>query len=135
MKELIVPADVKQLENVLEFIDGQLEGIECPPRILNNIHIAAEEIFVNISNYAYKPEDGDAIIRCIVEDTPRAIIIQFVDNGKAFDPLAKDDPDVTLPIEEREIGGLGVYMVKKSMDSMEYQYSNGRNILTIRKNF
>ena len=98
---------------------------------MNQILIAAEEIFVNIASYAYGQETGSAEIRMTVEDGCAGI--EFRDSGTPFDPLAKADPDVTLPAEERQIGGLGIFMVKKSMDDVQYRYEGGENILTIRK--
>lgn len=85
------------------------------------------------SQYAYKPVEGDATIRCEVGGDPLEVTIQFLDHGKPYNPLAKEDPDVTLSAEERGIGGLGIFMVKKSMDSLDYEYHDGKNILTIKK--
>ena len=97
------------------------------------IAIAVEEIYVNIARYAYHPEVGEATIRCEVGGEPLQVVIQFMDGGKPYNPLEKDDPDTTLGVEEREIGGLGIFMVKKSMDDISYTYADGKNILTIRK--
>ena len=135
MNELIVAADIAQLERVLDFVNEQLDENECPQKIQYIIDVAVEEIFVNIASYAYSPDEGEAIIRCTAENAPRAIAIQFIDSGKEYNPLARKDPDISLSAEERQIGGLGVYMVKKSMDSVSYEYLNGRNIFTIKKKF
>ncbi len=97
------------------------------------IDIAVEELFVNIAHYAYNPETGPATVRVEVEKEPPAVTITFIDNGVPYDPLAREDPDITLSAEERQIGGLGIFMVKKSMDNIEYEYKNGQNILRIRK--
>jgi anti-sigma regulatory factor (Ser/Thr protein kinase) len=97
------------------------------------IELAVEEIFVNIAKYAYSPEVGRAKVRVELEQDPLKVIITFIDQGMPYDPLAKDDPDTTLSAEERQIGGLGVYMVKKTMDDITYEYKNGQNILTIKK--
>ena len=97
------------------------------------IDVAVEELFVNIASYAYQPGVGSATVRLETEQEPLTVAITFIDRGVPYDPLAKADPDVTLSAEEREIGGLGIYMVKKSMDGMAYQYKDGQNILTIRK--
>ncbi len=134
MKSLTVPAKVDQLDIVTEFINEELEKQDCPMKAQMQIAIAVEEIFVNIAHYAYKPKDGDATILCEIGGDPLAITIQFLDNGKPYNPLQKEDPDTTLSAEEREIGGLGIFMVKKSMDSIDYQYVEGKNILTIKKN-
>ena len=98
------------------------------------ISVAVEEIFVNIANYAYKPDKGKAIVRVEVTDKPVAVAITFVDHGVPYDPLAKVDPDVTLAAHEREIGGLGIFMTKKIMDDVAYEYRDGQNILTLKKN-
>ena len=102
-------------------------------KVMMQIEIAVEEIYVNIVHYAYNPEIGKATIRCEVTDNPMQVIIQFMDSGVPFDPLAKEDADITLSAEEREIGGLGIFMVKKSMDEVSYEYKEGKNVLTIRK--
>lgn len=133
MKTLIVPARIDQLEVVQEFIQQELEKQDCSPKAQIQISISVEEIFVNIAHYAYKPVEGDATIRCEVGGDPLEVTIQFLDHGKPYNPLAKEDPDVTLSAEERGIGGLGIFMVKKSMDSLDYEYHDGKNILTIKK--
>lgn len=131
MRELTIEAKVENLDEVLGFIDGLLEEIDFPMKKQMQIDIAVEEIFVNIASYAYSPGVGSATIR--FETDPTAVTITFIDSGVPYDPLEKEDPDVTLSAEERGIGGLGIYMVKKSMDDMSYVYRDGQNILTIRK--
>ena len=133
MKSLTVPARIDQLDTVQEFIQQELETQDCMPKVMIQISIAVEEIFVNIAHYAYQPVEGDATIRCEVGGDPLEVTIQFLDNGKPYNPLEKEDPDVTLSAEERGIGGLGIFMVKKSMDSLDYEYQDGKNILTIKK--
>ena len=131
MKTLTVPAELEQLQNVQDFISGELEAFDCPMK--TQFQVAVEEIFVNIVSYAYRPEVGEATVRCAVEEEPLQVTIQFLDHGKPFDPLAKEDADTSgEALEERE-GGLGILMVKKSMDDVRYDYENGKNILTIRK--
>lgn len=114
-------------------MDEALSQVPCSPELQLQIQIAVEELFVNIASYAYAPGSGTAVIGCQVEQAPPAITIQFRDWGKPFDPLSKGDADITLSAEEREIGGLGIYMVKNSMDAASYQYQDGQNILTIQK--
>lgn len=134
MKELVVKALTDNLETVLKFVDSELEEYDCPPKAMVQLDIAVEELFVNIVNYAYGPDTGSATIRVELAEDPRAVMITFIDGGIPYDPLAKPDPDTTLSVEEREIGGLGIFMVKKSMDDMRYEYKDGNNILTITKN-
>ena len=133
MKTLTVPAELSQLSAVQDFISGELERCRCPMKAQFQIEVAVEEIFVNIVNYAYRPEIGEATIRCAVDEDALQVTIQFLDHGKPFDPLAQADAD-TAPqaLEDRE-GGLGILLVKKSMDDVSYAYEGGKNILTIRK--
>ena len=134
MAELTIKATVDNLNNVLAFIDEELEKLDCPMKVQMQIDVAVEEIFVNIASYAYIPDIGDATIKMEPVSDSNAVSITFFDSGVPYDPLAKPDPDVTLSAAERQIGGLGIYMVKKSMDDMKYQYQDGQNILTLVKN-
>ncbi len=133
MKELTIPATVENIEKVTEFVNGQLEEINCPIKAKMQIDIAIDELFGNIAHYAYKPETGTATVRVEVTEAPISVIVTFIDHGIPYDPLKKDDPDVTLSAEERAIGGLGIFMVKKTMDEITYEYKDGQNILSIRK--
>ena len=133
MRELTVEAKLDHLDEVLAFVDSSLEEMECPIKAQMQIDVAVEEVFVNIASYAYAPGTGSATLQIETEQDPPAVAITFIDSGMPFDPLLKPDPDVTLPAEERQIGGLGIYMVKKSMDSMEYERRDGKNILKIKK--
>ena len=129
-------AKVENLTKVLGFLDAHLERRECPMKTQMALDVAVEELFVNIASYAYpdKP-DGKAWIEIREEHDPEGVTVEFRDEGIPYDPLAKPDPDITLSAAERPIGGLGIFMVKKSMDDMTYEYRDGCNILTIRKNF
>ena len=133
MKTITVPAAIEQLDAVLDFINAELEANECPMKAQVSIAIAVEEIFVNIAHYAYHPVEGDATVCIEVGGEPLGVTVQFLDGGTPYNPLEKADPDITLSAEEREIGGLGIFMVKKSMDSIDYRYEADKNILTIRK--
>ena len=134
MKELNIASTVENIETVTDFVNEQLEDLDCPMKAQMQIDIAIDEIFGNIAHYAYHPGVGEATVRVEVIEDPHAVEITFVDKGVPYDPLAKADPDTTLSAEEREIGGLGIYMVKKSMDGMAYEYVDGQNILKVRKN-
>lgn len=134
MMELTIAATVENIETVTDFVNEQLEALDCPMKAQMQINIAIDELFGNIAHYAYNPEVGSATVRVEVSEAPLAVIITFIDNGVPYDPLGKDDPDITLSAEEREIGGLGIYMVKKSMDEITYEYKDGQNILKIKKN-
>ncbi|MDY6400271.1 MAG: ATP-binding protein [Synergistales bacterium] len=135
MSVLNIDAEVSNLDKVLAFVDEKLESYGCLPKTQMQIDIAVEEIFVNIASYAYNPEKGSAAISVETQEDPLAVIITFTDGGVPYDPLKKPDPDVTLSAEKRQIGGLGIYMVKKSMDNVTYEYKDGKNILTITKKF
>ena len=134
MKELTLSATVENIETVTEFVNAQLELMDCPIKAQMQIDIAIDELFGNIAHYAYNTEVGSATVRVEVSEAPLAVIITFIDNGVPYDPLGRDDPDITLSAEEREIGGLGIYMVKQSMDEITYEYKDGQNILKIKKN-
>lgn len=133
MKELTVPATLDRLEAVQKFVEEELEQHGCPMSTLLQVSVAVEEIYVNIAHYAYHPEVGEATIRCAVGGDPLQVTIQFLDSGKPFDPLARPDADITLPAQERQIGGLGILMVKKTMDDVAYEYKDGCNVLTLKK--
>ena len=134
MKELNIDAVVENIPAVTAFVDEQLEAMNCPLRAQMQIDIAIDELFGNIAHYAYNPEVGPATVRVEVVEEPMAVVITFIDRGVPYDPLAREDPDITLSAEERDIGGLGIYMVKKSKDSISYEYQDGQNILAIKKN-
>ena len=133
MRELkLDAARLDRLDEVLVFVDAILEDMDCPMKTQMQIDVAVEELYVNIAHYAYAPATGPAEMR--VETEPeRVVAISFIDWGVPFNPLARPDPDVTLSAEERQIGGLGIYMVKKSMDDMTYRREEDRNMLMIRK--
>ena len=134
MAEITVAAALDSLDTVLRFVDGQMEQAGCPLKLMTQVDMAVEEIFVNIARYAFSPErKGEATVRCSVGGSPLQVTIQFLDDGVPFNPLAKKDADITLSAEERGIGGLGILMVKRSMDAVDYTYEDGKNILTIQK--
>lgn len=134
MKELTVNASVENIGTVTAFVDHELEELGCPLKAQMQIDVAIDELFGNIARYAYQPEIGQATVRVEVVEDPLAVMITFIDSGRPFDPLLREDPDVTLSASEREIGGLGIFVVKKTMDAIDYEYKDGCNILKIRKN-
>ncbi len=134
MKELIVEADRMNLPEVQMFIDEQLEEAGCPMLTQTTIDIAVEELFVNIASYAYGDGNGNAVVQVTLHKEPLSVEITFIDSGVQYDPLAKADPDTTLSAKERKKGGLGIFMVKNTMDNVSYEYKDGKNILTIKKN-
>lgn len=135
MRELVIEADRSNMPQVQAFIDEQLEEIDCPLMTQTVIDIAVEELFVNIASYAYDSGIGMAVVQVTVHEDPLSVEITFIDNGRQYDPLAKADPDTTISsAKQRKKGGLGIFMVKKSMDNVNYEYKDGKNILTIKKN-
>ena len=113
MKELTIDATIENITQVTAFVDEQLEALDCPLKAQMQIDIAIDELFGNIAHYAYNPEIGPATVRVEVLQDPLAVVVSFIDNGIPYDPLAKEDPDVALSAEDREIGGLGIYMVDR----------------------
>lgn len=133
MREITLEASIDNIERVTAFVDAFLEEIDCPMKANMQIDIAVDEIFGNIAHYAYTPGTGEATVSVDYNEDTGEVSLCFMDRGVPYDPLKKDDPDVTLSADERQIGGLGIYMVKKSMDSMSYTYADGQNILTVTK--
>ncbi len=131
--ELDIEAVEENLGEVTAFIDERLERADCSMKAQMQIDLAVEEIFVNIAKYAYHPDKGRATVRVEVSDDPVQVRITFLDHGHPYDPLAKEDPDITLPADTRPVGGLGIFMVKQSMDDVTYEYKDGANILTLTK--
>ena len=132
MNELRLDATIENLDHVITFLDDIMEEYDLPMKARMQLDIAVEEIYVNIAHYAYPDGGGSAEI--IVDFPEEGIIkVSFIDQGQPYDPLQKPDPDITLSAEERPVGGLGIYMVKKSMDDMTYEYTDGSNRLTITK--
>ena len=135
MKQIKVKADTAELDNVLSFADAILEELGCSVKAQMQIDIAIEEIFVNIAHYAYPESEGEAVIYVEPGENGSSVTITFEDEGIQYDPLKNEDPDITLSADDRPIGGLGIFMVKKSMDEVSYEYKDGKNRLTIKKSF
>ena len=129
---IVVDAKTEKLPAVTSYIEGELETASVDFKTLNQINIAVEEIFVNIASYAYPEGEGTAAVDVSVNEETNEITIVFADSGIPYNPLAKDDPDTTLSAEERNIGGLGIFMTKKLMDEVAYEYKDGKNIFTMK---
>ncbi|MFI3175337.1 MAG: ATP-binding protein [Bacillota bacterium] len=134
MKHCKLEADVSSLSTLISFLEVELEREEISVKIVNQMFIVAEEIFVNIAHYAYAKR-GMVDIFLEINAEIRQIEMTFQDSGIPFDPLAKPDADITLSSEERGIGGMGILMVKKMTDSLSYRFENGNNILHLKKRF
>lgn len=133
MKTLTVKAKVQNLSRVLAFINKELDSAGCSKKSTFQIDVAVEELFVNIASYAYAPGSGDVTVSISISEDPAVAEITFLDAGVPYDPVSKSDPDVTLDAEKRTIGGLGIFMVKQSMDELLYDRRDDLNITTIRK--
>lgn len=135
MKSITVEAKIENVDKVTEFVNEVLEEKECPLKVQMQLDVAIDEIFGNIAYYAYGKGRGNATIQIEMEDNPPKITLTFIDQGIPYNPLESKDPDITLDIEDREIGGLGIFLVKKTMDELSYEYVDGQNILTMKKNW
>ena len=133
MNSLAIEADTAKLAEVISFVNAILEENEASVKAQTQVDIAVEEIFVNVAQYAYAPGTGLLTMQVNMIADPKTIKIVFIDEGKEYNPLERPDPDITLSAEDRQIGGLGIYMAQKFVDYMYYVYQDGHNILTIEK--
>ena len=133
MNKLTVPAKIENLQKVMDFLGDQLDSVDYVMKARLQLELSIEEAYVNIVNYAYELEEGEVIICCNVDESPLKVTMQFIDYGKPYNPLKNQDPDISLNAEENEIGGLGIFLIKKNVDDISYKYHDGKNILTIQK--
>lgn len=133
MKEWTFEASIDRIPWLTEQVDGLLEGLDCPMKAQMQIDVAIDELLANIASYAYGAGKGEVTVRFDFEPGDRTVALTFIDSGVPYDPLAKPDPDVTLEVDKRSVGGLGIFLVKKTMDDMTYARLDGRNVLTIHK--
>ena len=128
---LRIPAKLEGMDLILSFVSYLLDSHGCSPQARTQLRMAMEELYVNVTLYAYPDRDGWAEIRGSVVDGTATFVL--IDGGKPFNPLEKDDPDIMLSGEERGIGGLGIFMVKTMVDEVEYEYLDNCNQMTLRK--
>lgn len=133
MTEKCFPANTAALKDFLAFAEEELEKADCPMKNVTALTVALEEMFVNVAHYAYGEKGGDVRLAVDFDENSRTVTFRMTDSGVPFDPLAKPDPDITLSAEERQIGGLGIFMMKKTMDEASYSYQDGCNVLTMKK--
>ena len=134
-KQITVEATIENVATVTDFVNKELERLGCSIKAQMQIDVAIDELFGNIANYAYHPRKGMATVEVSCQGgSPAQVVITFTDHGVPYNPLKKADPDVSLGVEDRPIGGLGIFLVKKTMDDIIYHYRDGKNILTIKKN-
>ena len=124
MKSITEEAKIENIAVITDFVNSILEANGCSAKVQMEIDIAIDEIFGNIAYYAYTPKTGEATVQELT----------FIDKGIPYNPLENKDPDVTLDIEKRKIGGLGIFLVKEMMDEVSYEYADGKNILKLKKN-
>ena len=135
MEKITVDAVLENLQTVIDFATEKLEERDCSMKVVMQTELVIEEIFVNIASYAYHPEIGPATFCMEFEENPHALLMTFIDGGKPYNPLEQDAPDTTLGVDEREIGGLGIFLVRKNVDEISYEYADGKNILRMKKFF
>ena len=133
MQEMTFPASIESIPAVTAWIDEALEKLECSMKAQMQIDVAIDEIFGNIAHYAYPDKEGSAVVRIDFTEETRTVSITFMDQGIPFDPLNQEEPDTSLSASDRKIGGLGIFLVRKTMDDVSYQYRDGRNILCLKK--
>jgi anti-sigma regulatory factor (Ser/Thr protein kinase) len=133
MIEKTFPAKTDALPDVLSFVEETLEIPKWPMKIQMAVCVAIEEVFVNVAHYAYGEGEGDVTFSIGFDEAGKTATFRMADRGAEFNPLKKPDPDITLSAEDREIGGLGIFITKKTMDSVTYAYENGENVLTMVK--
>ena len=133
-KTITIDAVDEAMDPVQDFIREKLVSYGCDKKVLLEIRLAVEEIFINIISYAYRPDIGKAEIECVVDDDPLVVTIQFMDSGKPFNPLNVDDADTSGAQFLEKAGGFGIHLVKHTMDSVDYEFKDGKNILRIKKN-
>ena len=133
MKEIEVDATVDNLDLVNGFVEELLTSLDCSMKLEMQLSLVVEEIFVNIASYAYEGKTGKAVVQGGVEKDSATVKLVFIDEGMPYNPLEKEDPDISLSAEERGIGGLGIFLVKKNVDDISYEHKDGKNILTLWK--
>lgn len=131
---LAVDADVDEIDAVTGFIDELLEDIPFDPEARAQLDIAVEEIFVNISRYAYGEGTGQVTVRgSVTAEPPHTVTLAFEDGGKAFNPLERKAPDLTPAVRRHQVGGLGIFLARSMSDAIGYERREGKNILTVKK--
>ena len=133
MKEITVDATIDNVQTITDFVDERLEEMNCPVKAQMQLNIVIDELCSNVARYAYSDKTGKVTVSVDTVDKPMKVWLTFTDEGVPYNPLAKEDPDITLSAEERKLGGLGIYMVKKMMDEFRYEYKDGKNVVTVCK--
>ncbi len=132
-EELKLEAKPECIMTLQAFVSKKLDSMDCTQKDRSQINVAIDELYGNIANYAYDGGEGEVIAGVLCDPEENMIEITFKDRGVKFNPLETKEPDVSLPARKRRIGGLGILVVKKTMDDMTYEYRDGQNILTIKR--
>lgn len=133
MEKLLFKSNINELDNIFSKIEEALADYEISPKVNMQLNLAVEELFTNISKYAYEGEGIVELILDVINSDNLKIIIKLIDNGPEFNPLEQISPDISSDSSEREIGGLGIFLAKKNLDEISYKRENNQNVLTIAK--
>ena len=133
MRELTTEAVTENLQSVMDFVNDSLSDKGCSAKTLYQMELVLEEIFIHIASYAYEGDERPVVLSIDFEEEPLAAVVTFKDKGAPYNPLSRDDPNLALKLENREIGGLGIFLVKKNVDAIWYEHVNGENVLSFRK--
>jgi len=133
MDPITVPAYKENLADVLEFIRSKMQAFPHQESSLLQLELSVEEAYVNIASYAYPEEPGEVTVGLKIDENPLVVTVELIDTGIQFNPLEKEDPNISLGIDDKKPGGLGILLIKHNVDQVHYQYLDGRNILTIQK--
>ena len=133
MKKLTLRACVDNLQKVRAFVGSFLEPVNCSAEDRYQLCLVVDELFTNIASYAYGPEGGCATIQLEFDGVLRTVRVTMIDQGMPFNPLEREDPEIMESIDDRPIGGLGIFIMKQTMDSVSYDYADGQNIVSFSK--
>ena len=128
-------ANESNLDKILDYVSAKFEEAGASPKVITELAIAVEEIYINVAHYAYKPDTGPATVKVDIDKENRVGTVTISDNGKPYNPLEREDPDITASAEDRPIGGLGILMTKKLVDEAEYEYKDNQNVMKLKKAF
>lgn len=133
MNTIIKPAIMDQFESIMTFVESNAIDFGFDSKVVKKIRLACEEIVLNIINYAYPKEPGEIELRCYVERNKKEFCIEISDWGIPFNPLEAEKPDIYAPLNERKIGGLGIFLTRKVMDDIIYEHKDDKNKLILKK--
>ena len=131
-KSIVLANDISEITRLYEFIENMGNDFSLSPDVVFNLNLVLEEAVVNIINYAYPKEEHQYIyLSATMKDG--SIVLVLTDTGKEFDPTAAPEADITLSADERQIGGLGIFLIRQIMNEVKYERIEGKNVLTLEK--